>query len=191
MPRSAGARLVLIAIVYYAALGCWEQIDDGQWFPQMKRQEALQAFELNKYRPSDPQGLTPPEGTVPVGWESNPDLASMSFQEQDAVPNPVPASLDSLKNGEVMFGRYCATCHGATGLGDGPVAGAPFGKGPFGLVLPINGPASVARHLTDGHLYTTISIGRGRRPNYARIEPESRWDVVNYLRELNGQGANQ
>jgi mono/diheme cytochrome c family protein len=26
--------------------------------------------------------------------------------------------------GQALYGRYCATCHGATGKGDGPVAGA-------------------------------------------------------------------
>ena len=40
--------------------------------------------------------------------------------------------------------------------------------------------------LTDGHIYTTISLGRGRMPNYSRITPEDRWNVVNYVRELNG-----
>ena len=191
MPSSAGMRLVLIAVVYYAALGCWEQIDDGQWFPQMKRQEAVQAFELNKYTPGHPQGLTPPEGTVPTTWGDTPDVASLPMAEQEALQNPVPMSLESLKNGQVMFERYCATCHGPTGAGDGAVAGPPFGTGPFGLVLPIGGATSVARNLTDGHIYTTISIGRGRMPNYARIDPQSRWDLVNYVRELNGQGANQ
>jgi hypothetical protein len=46
---------------------------------------------------------------------------------------------------------------------------------------------SVARGLTDGHIYTTMSLGRGRMPNFNRIPARQRWDVVNYLRELNGQ----
>ena len=54
------------------------------------------------------------------------------------------------------------------------------------MVLPIGGPSSLSKALTDGHIYTTISLGRGRMPNYARIEPQDRWNVVNYLRELNG-----
>ena len=113
--------------------------------------------------------------------------------EQDALTNPVPATLDSLKNGEVLFGRYCATCHGPLGMGDGPVAAAspfsPGNTGPFPLILPINGPSSMARVFSDGHIYTTISIGRGRMPNYSRIPPMERWDVVNDLREINGQGV--
>ena len=69
------------------------------------------------------------------------------------------------------------------------MAGLPFGKGPFGLVLPIGGPMSVAKGLTDGHIYATVSLGRGRMPSYQRILPEDRWLVVNYVRMLNGQGG--
>ncbi len=174
--------------------GCWEQMDGGKWFPQMKRQPAIQAFEQVLHR-DQMQGFTPPEGTVPLGGSSLPDLASMDLAAQEALTNPVSASLKSLKNGEVLFGRYCSTCHGPEGMGDGPVAAAsgfaPNATGPFPLILPINGPVSMARVFSDGHIYTTISLGRGRMPNYGRIPAMERWDVVNYLREINGQGVRQ
>ena len=65
--------------------------------------------------------------------------------------------------------------------------------GPIAGVLPI-GPGSpmgfsLAPGLTDGHIYTTISLGRGRMPSYRRISPDGRWDIVNYIRDLNGQGG--
>jgi mono/diheme cytochrome c family protein len=174
------------------SVGCWEQMDGGEWFPQMKRQPAIQAFEEVLHR-EQMQGFVPPEGSVPVGASSLPDLAALDLAGQDTIANPVPASLDSLKNGEVLFGRYCSACHGPLGMGDGPVAAAspfaPMNTGPFPLILPINGPASMARVFSDGHIYATISLGRGRMPNYSRISPMERWDVVNYLREINGQGA--
>ncbi len=169
-----------------ASIGCWEQVD-REWFPQMKRQLTVQAFEEVTHADQG-QGFSPPEGTVPVGAGSVPYLQAMSLAEQDALVNPAAFSLESLKNGEVLFQRYCSTCHGPAGAGDGPVAGAPFGTGPFGLVLPIGGATSVVRNLSDGHIFTTISLGRGRMPHYRRIPREERWDIVNYVRELNGQG---
>lgn len=172
-------------------LGCWEQYSN-EWFPQMKWQEAVQAYEEMEPIEGRTEAFTPPEGTVPVdsgaAWY---DVASLSVAEQDALPNPVAPTLASLKNGEELYQSNCASCHGPEGMGDGPVAGPPFGDGPFGLVLPIGGPSSVARNLTDGHIFTTISIGRGRMPAYRRIPIEERWDVVNYVRELNGQGGRQ
>jgi hypothetical protein len=185
---------LLVVAVVAGSFGCWEQMDDGEWFPQMKRQLAVQAFEEVLYR-DQMQGFVPPDGTVPVGGSALPDLASMDLASQDALTNPVPATLASLQNGQVLFGRYCATCHGAKGMGDGPVAAAspfaPTNTGPFPLIMPINGPNSLARIFSDGHIYTTISLGRGRMPNYNRIPAVERWDLVNYLREMNGQGVRQ
>ena len=192
--RSAGLAALLCSIALLSSPVCWEQMDGGKWFPQMKVQPALAAFEEVVHN-GQLQGFSPPEGTVPVGGSSRPDLAAMTMIEQDALENPVPATLSSLKNGEVMFQRFCATCHGAEGMGDGPVAAsspfAPHASGPLPLVLPINGPMSMANVFSDGHIYTTISSGRGRMPRYARIPAADRWDIVNFLRELNRPGGPQ
>jgi mono/diheme cytochrome c family protein len=177
-----------LLILAAGSFGCWEQVS-ANWFPQMKRQLAVQAFEEDTLYGSG-QGLTPPEGTVPVG-NPYPDVANMEIPAQESLQNPVPATFQSLKNGEVLFDRYCTTCHGPNGHGDGPVAGPPFGTGPFGLVLPIGGPASVVKAFSDGHIYATITIGRGRMPSYDRIPVEGRWDLINYIRDLNGQGGRQ
>lgn len=187
MSRTSRARLLaaVLALAVPGSLGCWEQVS-YDWFPQMKRQIAVQAFEKTGV-PDHPQGFSPPEGTVSVEEASLPDPADMDPAAQDAIPNPVPVTLASLENGQKLFNRYCITCHGPKGEGNGPVAGPPFGKGPFGLVLPIGGAMSVVKALSDGHLYTTMSLGRGRMPNYSRIPPRERWDVVNYVRQLNGQ----
>lgn len=168
--------------------GCWEQAS-VEWWPQMKWQPSVQAFELNQYQ-EDGAHFSPPEDTVPVGWGDVVNPATLSPAEQEALTNPRPATLTSLKNGEKLFNVNCAACHGPTGGGDGPIA-APYG--PIAGVLPI-GPGSpmgfsLAPGLTDGHIYTTISLGRGRMPNYRRISPDGRWDVVNYIRDLNGQGG--
>jgi len=188
--RTRAMLLVCLTTFGTGSLGCWEQVSP-EWWPQMKRQIAVQAFEYNPFSRGGAQ-LMPPEGSVPVG---NPyvDVAMLPLEQQEALKNPVPPTLASLKNGEKLFARYCTTCHGPEGHGNGPVAGPPFGTGPFGLVLPVGGPYSVAKGFTDGHIYTTISIGSRnlRMPNYGRIPPEHRWDLVNYIREINGQGGRQ
>ena len=65
--RSAASRLglALLLLLSTGSLGCWEQMS-AEWFPQMKRQIAVQAFEDNTLFGGG-QGLTPPEGTVSVG----------------------------------------------------------------------------------------------------------------------------
>jgi mono/diheme cytochrome c family protein len=170
------------------SLGCWEQVS-AEWFPQMKRQRAVQAFEGNtKYGAG--QEFGPPEGTVPVG-NPYPNVGGMGLMAQEALPNPMPASLQSLLRGEALFRRYCTACHGPDGHGNGPVAGPPFGTGPFGVVIPIGGYFSLANAFSDGHIYTTITLGRRRMPSYKRIPVNGRWDLINYVRTLNDQGDRQ
>jgi mono/diheme cytochrome c family protein len=168
--------------------GCWEQVS-VEWFPQMKWQNAIQAFEVNQYDGLS-ANFSPPEGTVPVGWGDVVDPSELRVAEQEGLVNPNRATFESLARGKEYFETNCRACHGKTGGGDGPIA-AP--NGPIAGVLPI-GPGSplgfsLAPGLTDGHIYTTISLGRGRMPNYRRIPPSARWDVVNYIRDLNGQGG--
>ncbi len=59
--------MAFIFFVLPLSFGCWEQVDGGKWFPQMKRQITVQAFEENTYV-GQAQGFSPPEGTVPIGW---------------------------------------------------------------------------------------------------------------------------
>lgn len=187
-PRVPRALMFATLLAVATLPGCWEQVS-VEWFPQMKRQLAVQAFETLESVPSMTrvEALTPPDGTVPVGWADVAEPANLPVDAQEALVNPRKPTLESLANGKKIFDVTCKTCHGATGGGDGTIA-AP--NGPIAGVLPIGpGPMgfSLATGLTDGHIYTTISLGRGRMPSYRRIAPSDRWDVVNYIRELNGQ----
>jgi len=171
------------ALLLTTTVGCWEQWSDS-WFPQMKRQKAVQAFEEVLYTGSV-DALTPPDGTLPVGSTTPPAMDPNDNAAQDALQNPRPMSLASLENGRTLFNRYCATCHGAGGLGDGPVSLMSKQRGPFAGVMAIAGPASVAKARSDGHVYSTIRYGRRRMPSYHRISSDDRWDIVNFVRYLN------
>jgi mono/diheme cytochrome c family protein len=151
----------------------------------MKRQKAIQAFEIVEFE-GQVAPFLPPEGTLPVSGLA-PAMDPNDNAAQDALANPRPMSLASLENGRTLFARYCSTCHGAGGLGDGPVSMTSSLRGPFGGVLAIAGPASIAKIRTDGHIYSTIRYGRRRMPSYQRIPSDDRWDIVNFIRYLNDQ----
>ena len=175
----------LVLLLTTSSVACWEQWSES-WFPQMKWQKAVQAFERVDFE-GRVEGFLPPEGTVPAVGAPPPSVDPLDLAAQDAVQNPRPMSLDSLENGRALYTRYCATCHGDTGVGDGPVSTMGELRGPFVGVLAVGGPASIVRSRSDGHVYSTIRYGRRRMPSYQRIPDEGRWDVVNYLRYLNGQ----
>lgn len=116
--------------------------------------------------------LIPPPVTVVQMLQQSPEAM--------ATPNPVPASEASLARGEVMFNRACVPCHGATGAGDGPVAS--FGVPARSLLAP------EALALTDGYIYNMIRFGRGAMPSYGhQITHFDRWNLVNYVRQLQAQ----
>lgn len=184
--------LVLISLVFMT--GCWEQWSRS-WFPQMKDQPAVQAFEAPDFPDARQKAFGQPAGTVPVTgelpwegqldpWVGLPDVKPTTDDAANALVNPRPADFASLKNGEKQYGTYCAPCHGATGLGNGPVSMT--GGGPFVGVMPVVG---IVKARSDGHIYTTIRQGRRRMPPYTRITDTDRWDIVNYVRLLDQRGG--
>jgi mono/diheme cytochrome c family protein len=94
--------------------------------------------------------------------------------------NPVQATEQSIDRGEVLFLRFCAPCHGPNAAGvTGYIITA--GYPPFPLIT------DRVKGFTDGYIYGMIRMGRGLMPSYGdRISHYDRWNVVNYLRTLQG-----
>jgi len=94
--------------------------------------------------------------------------------------NPTPASEESLKNGEHLYNTYCFVCHGMEGKGDGPVIKRGF--------YPMNITSAPVIARTDGYIYAYIRYGgKVMMPSYREsITSDGAWDVVNYVRKLQG-----
>lgn len=172
---------VLVLLLTAGGVGCWEQWSET-WFPQMKWQKAVQAFERVPHRDRiDP--FSPPEGTVPVDGEA-PALGQYD-PAADEIANPTdPTSFKSLNRGQELYVQYCETCHGRTGMGDGPVSATGDLQGPFGGVFPL----VTAQSRSDGYIYNLIRAGGNRMPGYQRIPVRDRWHIVNYVRYLQKGG---
>jgi mono/diheme cytochrome c family protein len=99
-----------------------------------------------------------------------------------AIANPTPVSPASLENGRKYFTINCAVCHGLDGKGTGTAV-------KYGMAaIDITGAMTQGR--TDGYIFGMIRNGRGLMPTYNRIEEMDRWDVVNYVRVLQGRVPN-
>lgn len=93
------------------------------------------------------------------------------------VRNPVEATTASIRQGQQLFGIYCAVCHGSEGKGGMPIA-AKYPK------IPRFTPRLLGE-LTDAHVYDMVTKGHGPMPGYAEaLSPMERWHVANYLRSL-------
>jgi mono/diheme cytochrome c family protein len=114
---------------------------------------------------------------------------SMSAVAQQAKPKPwdVPAKFKAMKNpvkaddasvnaGKALYNKNCASCHGKTGLGDGPKArGLETFPGDFSK-------ADYQNQTDADHFYKT-KFGRSEMPKYeGKIDDEGIWQIVNYMR---------
>jgi mono/diheme cytochrome c family protein len=96
-----------------------------------------------------------------------------------AVKNPREATPQSVANGKQIFSSQCVMCHGATGDGKGPLASR------FKYNMPDFTSSAVQRNWTDGALFYVLTNGHGKMTGEGeRLEAETRWDLVNYLRTL-------
>jgi len=103
-------------------------------------------------------------------------------EEAAATPNPIAFTDDSVATGSELFAANCAVCHGDEGLGDGPTAETLETK-------PANLTADHVQGLSDGALFYIISHGRPETAMPAwegSLGEEERWNVVNFLRALDG-----
>ena len=95
--------------------------------------------------------------------------------------NPIPRTEESVAAGRIIYARFCRSCHGREGEGDG--GGAP--------------PDAVVSNLvddewdygdTDAEIFKAIREGIPpdliMEPWEGRISDQDMWNVVNYLRDL-------
>ena len=182
--RIAVARSVRVAVVLmlpFAFGAC-------SWFTDFKRQPKIDPWE--PLSQNDADSLSPPRGqpkySVPTtGTSAAAYMISYNalpgvIDSFTAVPNPVAVDARSVENGRKYYQVNCAVCHGIAGNGN-PKAAA---SGIIGISLMSE---RVKGQLSDGYIYGMMRNGRGLMPSYNRIEEPDRWDVVNYVRALQGK----
>ncbi|HZE07350.1 MAG TPA: cytochrome c [Gemmatimonadaceae bacterium] len=153
-----------------------------EWFTDFKRQPSVGTWEILKdsLTPSrgNPQMSVPITGTAVAGFQVSYGAFPATIDSMSAIPNPTPVSDSSLANGRKYFQINCSPCHGIRAMGDGPAT-------QFGMP-GINLTQDITKARTDGYIFGMIRNGRGLMPSYNRIEEKDRWDVVNYVRALQG-----
>ena len=120
---------------------------------------------------------------LPVPAQSIPVEGPAYIPNMGAPKNPVPSDAASLARGAELFNINCTACHGPQGKGDGPVAAFLQNKKPIDLT----GPIGIS--LSDGAIFMTITNGTpgGMPALNENLTVRERWDVVNYVRQLQQQ----
>lgn len=161
-----------------------------EWFSDFRRQPSLSTWEpthcdarldaCNEKIPSrgNPLYSVSVYGTARAGFETSYQPLPAVIDSMSGIRSPTPATAASLANGHKYFAINCAVCHGDRGMGDGPATR--YGMPGINLTMDLT------KSRTDGYIYGMIRNGRGAMPTYNRIEEMDRWDVVNYVRALQG-----
>lgn len=149
----------------------------------MMESPALKSQEYDATAPNNAAMRIPPEGTQPQGF--------VPYKYADAVAatvnqNPLVGQFteDVLKTGAKYYTIHCSICHGANGQGGEQQSVA--------QTMALKPPAVTSDKIkgwTDGQIYHVITMGQGVMGPYAAHIPQKyRWQVVNYIRHLQGKG---
>jgi len=180
--RSEGPAFPVLAR-RYSALALLTALSACSWFTDFREQPKPDPWES----PSDsiamrgnPQNSVSVYGTLAPSYAFSHTPAIATLDSMASIQNPVAADARSLHNGRMNYQINCAVCHGEAGKGDGPILAAK-------AIFPPAVIGASAEAKTDGYIWAIIRNGRGAMPSYDRIEEMDRWDVVNYIRGLQGK----
>lgn len=173
------------AVLFSGAMlvACSNDQDPGlEYAPDMYHSVPLDPYSQIKENLYNPGGMNmrePAPGTVARGKMGYNMYLSKDEAEVAGVElkNPLEYNELNLAEGQVLYARFCAPCHGDQGDGQGLV-GQKF-KG-----VPSYSAGRVAT-LPAGHIYHVITNGRGRMLAHgSQVNPTERWKIVMYVQQL-------
>jgi mono/diheme cytochrome c family protein len=99
--------------------------------------------------------------------------------------NPVALSDGILAKSKAAYQENCVQCHGASGKGDGPMAGM-LKERPADLTNP-----RTLVGMTDGELYWIMTKGEDPMPAFdGKLTDEERWAMVHLMRNMSNTKPN-
>jgi len=170
-------------VMRYSSLALVTVLSACSWFTDFRQQPKPDPWEsANDSIPmrGNPQNSVSVYGTLAPNYAYSHTASIATLDSMASIQNPVAADARSLHNGRMYYQINCAVCHGEAGKGDGPILKAK-------AIFPPPLIGASAEGKTDGYIWAIIRNGRGAMPSYDRIEEFDRWDVVNYVRGLQGK----
>ncbi|MBT5873056.1 MAG: cytochrome c [Candidatus Latescibacteria bacterium] len=184
----AGALLILIGLlVLERILGQDPEERSYIYYDDMYESVAYKSQTPNPHLPGGITQLTPPEGTIPRGFTPiHYGIAEEEVSRAGAeLMSPLTEATIDPARGQEVYGIYCQPCHGAAGLGDGPVVSR-------GYPPPTSLHTDQAAARADGEIYHILTYGFKNMPAYAvQVLPEDRWQVIAYIRQMQATAQQQ
>lgn len=187
-------RLISAAFITVAAASVIQACSDNrspgwEYAPNMYEAKAYNPDQPNKNFKNGQTAQTPPEGTIPVGFNTTADVYPNTLEGYEAastgLKNPLPVTKATLEEGKVLYLNMCKHCHGLQGKGDGAVVQAQKFPPPPSYSTGNSSRGGSMKDLTDGKIYHTITHGVNLMgPHKSQLNPTERWKIVMYIHEL-------
>mgnify|MGYP002381499487 CR=1 FL=1 len=146
----------------------------------MVHSPAYEAFSENELTADGKTMMMPVKGSIARGKMPHP----YSNSEEDSIKageeliDPYPETDLSLSRGASLYQNFCASCHGVSGEGDGPVIAKKFPAPPSLKSAKIKG-------YSKGRIYHVITAGFGdMAPHGGQLTIQDRWYIAQYIKQF-------
>ncbi len=165
----------------YEPLSQIKEKDAGTWLSSSDEEDHGEFYNSNPYNQFEMTMREPVEGTVKRGKYLPSRIPADDYETAaKLLINPTDSSAQVLKEGKVLYERFCQHCHGAEGLGDGSVGKVYKGVTAYTSASVVDKPG--------GHIYHVITHGKGRMGAHgSQISEDDRWKIVRYVQVLQNQ----
>ena len=187
----------LCICLFILLIGCGDSASDGnelsthpgyEYMPNMYRSSSYETYSVNPNFSDSMTARQPVTGTIPRGFipfEYETTLEDYLLAGEELV-NPLEKNEINTTNGEVLYGMFCAHCHGDNGNGQGSINHPLYSAVPsYSDDLLIRRSGTTMKNLSDGHMYHTITYGfNAMGPHASQINAQERWQIIMYVNEL-------
>jgi len=152
----------------------------GSWLDSNPDDNHGEFYNSNPYNPYGMTMRDPVPNTVKRSSYLPYRIPKDSLELAALIKNPLATTEEVLKEGKVLYTRYCVHCHGEKGMGDGLVGIAYKG------VIAFNSRA--VKNKSEGNIFHVITHGKGRMwAHGSQVSIENRWKIVKYVQTLQKQ----
>ena len=187
----------ILVFILIMTTGCGDSSSDGreltrhpgyEYMPNMYRSASYETYSENPLFKDNSTARQPVKGTIPRGfipfeYENTLDDYLKAGKE---LTNPLDNNLRNIEEGEMLYGMFCAHCHGKNGDGMGSIQHPLYSAVPsYSDNLLIRRSGTTMKDLSDGHMYHAITYGfNAMGPHASQINSEERWKIIMYVNEL-------
>jgi mono/diheme cytochrome c family protein len=187
--KFTGALFILVAAAAIIS-SCSDKRSTGlEYARNMYDPLAFNPDQPNKWFKNGQTAQTPPQHTVPVGFEA-PEVdypnTPEGYQAAGAnLKNPFQATVANLEEGKMLYAQMCSQCHGLSGQGDGSIVKLEKFPAPPSYSKASSSRGGLMKDLNDGKIFHTITHGVNLMgPHKYQLTPNERWKIVLYVHEL-------